>query len=166
MISVSSIVFSDFPSACYFVITSLLEQAPDWLWRRKISPKFRFFNSRVSRVKTPETLNSRRLIRAKRAAGCLFASLHWLNVEITRARRSIRVWCERTINHDEQARLSYRCCLTVASSSKSCRNKPRALSVSCTNCQKARHLYFLQSTPSAIYFWALYLLLGHHPQAS
>ncbi len=42
-------------------MTSLLEQAPDWLTRREYPPKFRFFNSR-------QTLNSRRAIRAIRAA--------------------------------------------------------------------------------------------------
>ncbi len=40
------------------VMTSLLEQAPDWLTRREYPPKFRFFNSR----------NSCRVICAIRAA--------------------------------------------------------------------------------------------------
>ncbi len=34
-----------------FVITSLLEQAPDWLTRREYPPKFRFFNSLVKHPK-------------------------------------------------------------------------------------------------------------------
>ncbi len=42
------------PSARYVVITSLLEQAPDWLTRREYPPKFRFFNSRDSRGKCPK----------------------------------------------------------------------------------------------------------------
>ncbi len=63
-ITLSSIVVSDFLPP--LVMTSLLEQAPDWLTRREYPPKFRFFNSR-------QTLNSRRAIRAIRAA--LFARI-------------------------------------------------------------------------------------------
>ncbi len=70
-INLSSIVVSDFLPP--LVITSLLEQAPDWLTRCKYPPKFRFFNSR-------DSLNSRRLIRANSAAGLSIASLHWLNM--------------------------------------------------------------------------------------
>ncbi len=44
MINLSSIVVRDFLPP--LVITSLLEQAPDWLTRREYPPKFRFFNSR------------------------------------------------------------------------------------------------------------------------
>ncbi len=65
-------------SARYVVITSLLEQAPDWLMRREYSPKFRFFNSRVCANHTSNAQNaqfalrhSRHLICANRAAGCL-----------------------------------------------------------------------------------------------
>ncbi len=36
------------------VMTSLLEQAPDWLTRREYPPKFRFFNSRESRKKNAQ----------------------------------------------------------------------------------------------------------------
>ncbi len=43
-ITLSSIVVSDFLPP--LVMTSLLEQAPDWFTRRKYPPKFRFFNSR------------------------------------------------------------------------------------------------------------------------
>ncbi len=46
-ITLSSIVVSDFLPP--LVITSLLEQAPDWLTQREYPPKFRFFNSRDSR---------------------------------------------------------------------------------------------------------------------
>ncbi len=46
-ITLSSIVVSDFLPP--LVMTSLLEQAPDWLTRREYPPKFRFFNSRVKR---------------------------------------------------------------------------------------------------------------------
>ncbi len=46
-IHLSSIVVWDFLPP--LVITSLLEQAPDWLTRREYPPKFRFFNSRHSR---------------------------------------------------------------------------------------------------------------------
>ncbi len=63
-ITLSSIVVSDFLPP--LVMTSLLEQAPDWLTRCEYPPKFRFFNSR-------QTLNSRRAIRAIRAA--LFARI-------------------------------------------------------------------------------------------
>ncbi len=51
-------------------MTSLLEQAPDWLMRREYPPKLKFFNSRRSFLmrQKPQTLNSRRLIRAIRAA--------------------------------------------------------------------------------------------------
>ncbi len=37
-----------------FVITSLLEQAPDWLTRREYPPKLRFFDSCESHVKRPK----------------------------------------------------------------------------------------------------------------
>ncbi len=67
-ITLSSIVVLDFLPP--LVMTSLLEQAPDWLTQREYPPKFRFFNSR----------DSRRLIRANSAAGLSFASLHWLNM--------------------------------------------------------------------------------------
>ncbi len=43
-ITLSSIVVSDFLPP--LVMTSLLEQAPDWLMRREYPPKFRFFNLR------------------------------------------------------------------------------------------------------------------------
>ncbi len=43
-INLSSIVVSDFLPP--LVMTSLLEQAPDWLTRCEYPPKFRFFNSR------------------------------------------------------------------------------------------------------------------------
>ncbi len=66
-ITLSSIVVWDFLPP--LVMTSLLEQDPDWLTRREYPPKFRFFNSR-------DTLNSCRLIRANSAAGLSFASLH------------------------------------------------------------------------------------------
>ncbi len=46
-ITLSSIVVSDFLPP--LVMTSLLEQAPDWLTRREYPPKFRFFNSHDSR---------------------------------------------------------------------------------------------------------------------
>ncbi len=46
-ITLSSIVVSDFLPR--LVMTSLLEQAPDWLTRREYLAKFRFFNSRYSR---------------------------------------------------------------------------------------------------------------------
>ncbi len=49
MINLSSIVVWDFLPP--LVITSLLEQAPDWLTRREYPPKFRFFILRESRVK-------------------------------------------------------------------------------------------------------------------
>ncbi len=68
IITLSSIVVSD--SLPPLVMTSRLEQAPDWLTRREYPPKFRFFNS----------CHSRRLIRANSAAGLSFASLHWLNM--------------------------------------------------------------------------------------
>ncbi len=45
-INLSSIVVWDFLPP--LVMTSLLEQAPDWLTRREYPPKFRFFNSRES----------------------------------------------------------------------------------------------------------------------
>ncbi len=45
-ITLSSIVVSDFLPP--LVMTSLLEQAPDWLTRREYPPKFRFFNLRYS----------------------------------------------------------------------------------------------------------------------
>ncbi len=45
-ITLSSIVVSDFLPP--LVMTSLPEQAPDWLTRREYPPKFRFFNSRDS----------------------------------------------------------------------------------------------------------------------
>ncbi len=48
-ITLSSIVVWDFLPP--LVMTSLLEQAPDWLTRREYPPKFRFFNSCESRVK-------------------------------------------------------------------------------------------------------------------
>ncbi len=43
-ITLSTIVVSDFLPP--LVMTSLLEQAPDWLTRREYPPKFRFFYSR------------------------------------------------------------------------------------------------------------------------
>ncbi len=70
-ITLSSIVVSDFLPP--LVMTSLLEQAPDWFTRRKYPPKFRFFNS-------CDSCYSRRLIRANSAAGLSIASLHWLNM--------------------------------------------------------------------------------------
>ncbi len=75
-INLSSIVVSDFLPP--LVMTSLLEQAPDWLTRREYPPKFRFFNSRDSRIarQMSQMLNSRRLIRANSAAGLSIASLH------------------------------------------------------------------------------------------
>ncbi len=63
-ITLSSIVVSDFLPP--LVMTSLLEQAPDWLTRREYPPKFRFFNLRGS--------------REWGAAGLSIASLHWLNM--------------------------------------------------------------------------------------
>ncbi len=45
-ITLSSIVVSDFLPP--LIMTSLLEQAPDWLMRREYPPKFWFFNSRDS----------------------------------------------------------------------------------------------------------------------
>ncbi len=51
-INLSSIVVWDFLPP--LVITSLLEQAPDWLTRREYPPKFRFFNSRYSCAKRPK----------------------------------------------------------------------------------------------------------------
>ncbi len=84
------------PTARYVVITSLLEQAPDWLTRREFSPKLDFSTHairanhalRASNARNAqfvprhsrESLHSRRLIRANRTAGCQFASLHWLNM--------------------------------------------------------------------------------------
>ncbi len=51
-ITLSSIVSDFLPP---LVMTSLLEQAPDWLTWREYPPKFRFFNSRVqSRVKNAQ----------------------------------------------------------------------------------------------------------------
>ncbi len=47
-ITLSSIVVSDFLPP--LVMTSLLEQAPDWLTWREYPPKFRFFNSRHSHL--------------------------------------------------------------------------------------------------------------------
>ncbi len=47
-ITLSSIFVLDFLPP--LVMTSLLEQAPDWLTRREYPPKFRFFNSRHSRL--------------------------------------------------------------------------------------------------------------------
>ncbi len=51
-ITLSSIVVWDFLPP--LVMTSLLEQAPDWLTRREYPPKFRFFNSRHSRKKNAQ----------------------------------------------------------------------------------------------------------------
>ncbi len=47
IITLSSIVVSDFLPL--LVMTSLLEQALDWLTGREYPPKFRFFNSRIKR---------------------------------------------------------------------------------------------------------------------
>ncbi len=52
MINLSSIVVWDFLPP--LVMTSLLEQAPDWLTRREYPPKFRLFNLHESRVKRPK----------------------------------------------------------------------------------------------------------------
>ncbi len=48
-INLSSIVFLDFLPP--LVITSLLEQAPDWFMRCEYPPKFTFFNLRVKHPK-------------------------------------------------------------------------------------------------------------------
>ncbi len=86
-ITLSSIVVSDFLPL--LVMTSLLEQAPDWLTRRKYLPKFRFFNSRdscysgegcVKCANLRNSRHSRRHIHANSAVGLSIASLHWLNM--------------------------------------------------------------------------------------
>ncbi len=64
-ITLSSIVVSDFLPP--LVMTSLLEQAPDWFTRREYPAKFIFFNSRNSRY-------------SNSVAGLSIGSLHWLNM--------------------------------------------------------------------------------------
>ncbi len=75
-INLSSIVVSDFLPP--LVITSLLEQAADWLTRHEYRPKFRFFNSNAPNAQFAphNSRHSRRLIRAKSDSGLSIASLH------------------------------------------------------------------------------------------
>ncbi len=55
-------------------MTSLLEQAPDWLTRREYNRAIRAAS--FAPFAPPHSRHSRRLIRAIRAAGLSFASLH------------------------------------------------------------------------------------------
>ncbi len=80
------------PSARYVVITSLLEQAPDWLTRREFSPKFRFFNSRESRPKRSIRAASFARITPQDVYSRLCIDLTCKSLAL-----NIRVWCERTL---------------------------------------------------------------------
>ncbi len=91
MIILSSIVVSD--SLRSLRRNHVTTRASSWLVNAaRIFAKVQIFQlarfEQITRYarQTPETLNSRRLIRVNRliranhAAGCLFASLHWLNM--------------------------------------------------------------------------------------
>ncbi len=72
-ITLSSIVVLDFLPP--LVMTSLLEQALDWLTRREYPPKFRFFNSRDSNAQfAPQDCLSRLCIDLSCKSFARFAS--------------------------------------------------------------------------------------------
>ncbi len=94
-ITLSSIVVSDFLPP--LVMTSLLEQAPDWLTRRKYPPNFRFFNSRKKRSIAPQDCLLRLCIdlTCKSFAPGVNAPLFWRH-PFTAEEPLVNKWCNAT----------------------------------------------------------------------